>query len=126
MAAFAVPFALAVVLAFVGFGQWLRHQRRLMIHRERLAAIEKGVDLPPLAQEVERSSWNVQRLLILAGLVWISIGIAFYLIFQQVIQSPTEATRDVPPGIQYAGIGLIGVGLSHLVALVAGRSKDMR
>jgi hypothetical protein len=53
---------------------WARHQRRLMIHRERLAAIEKGIELPPLEHEIQKRSWNVQRLLLLAGLVWISLG----------------------------------------------------
>ena len=112
---------LAVILAFVGFGMWLRQQRRLMIHRERLAAIEKGLEpLPPVEREAFRISWNVQRLLLLAGLIWISIGVGFYLVFSTMLRTPTEFTRDVPPGIQYVGYGLIGIGISHLVAFVAG------
>jgi hypothetical protein len=77
METFSPVLALAVILAFVAFVQWMRQQRRLMIHRERIAAIEKGIELPPVTQEVQRSSWNVQRLLLLAGLVWISIGVGF-------------------------------------------------
>ena len=121
MEIFSPTIALAVVLAFIGFGQWLRQQRRTMIHRERLAAIEKGVDLPPLEQETQRISWNVQRLLLLAGLVWISVGVGFYLVFATMLAHPSEFTRDVPYGIQYVGVGMIGVGLSHLIAYVAGR-----
>lgn len=115
-----LPLLVAVILGFVAFVQWLRQQRRTMIHRERLAAIEKGVDLPPLVQEVQRTSWNVQRLLLLAGLVWISIGVGFYQVFSEMLRHSTEFTRDVPPGIQYVGYGLIGVGLSHLVAFAVG------
>ena len=115
-----LPLLVGVILAFVAFVQWLRQQRRTMIHRERLAAIEKGVDLPPLVQEVQRTSWNVQRLLLLAGLVWISIGVGFYQVFSEMLRHSTDFTRDVPPGIQYVGYGLIGVGLSHLVAFAVG------
>ena len=118
------PLALAVVLGFVAFGQWLRQQRRMMIHRERLAALEKGIELPPLVQEVQRTSWHVQRLLLLAGLVWISIGIGCYLVFNAVLNHPTEATRDVPPGLQYIGVALAGIGVSHLIAFAAGLFKE--
>jgi hypothetical protein len=123
MEVFSPTLALACVLAFIGFGQWLRQQRRTMIHRERLAAIEKGLELPPVEQEAYRISWNVQRLLLLAGLVWISIGTAVYLVFSAMLSHPTEATRDVPYGIQYVGVGLLGIGLSHLIAYAAGRNK---
>ena len=115
-----LPLLVAVILGFVAFLQWLRQQRRLMIHRERLAAIEKGVDLPPLVHEVQRTSWNVQRLLLLAGLVWISIGVGFYQVFSEMLRNPTDVTRDVPHGLQYVGYGLIGVGLSHLAAFAVG------
>ena len=72
---------ISVILASAAtyiFQMWARHQRRLMIHRERLAAIEKGVELPPLEQEMQKRSWNVQRVLLLAGLVWISVGVASF------------------------------------------------
>jgi Tfp pilus assembly protein PilX len=38
-----------VIVAFIavaGFRQWLQHHRRAMIHRERLAAVEKGLEIP--------------------------------------------------------------------------------
>ena len=117
------PLSLAVVLGFIAFSQWLTQQRRAMIHRERIAAIEKGVELPPLAHEVQRTSWNIQRLLLLAGLVWISIGVGYYLVFSEMLRHPTEFTRDVPYGIQNVGYGLVGVGLSHLIAFAAGLGK---
>ena len=44
------------LIGFVAFRQWLAHQRRMMIHRERLLAIEKGVALPPLEQEIRRNN----------------------------------------------------------------------
>lgn len=120
---FAMPLMLAVILGFVAFGLWLRQQRRLMIHRERIAAIEKGLEpLPPVELEVRRISWNVQKLLLLAGLIWISIGVGFFLVFSTMLSHPAEISRDVPYGIQYVGVGMIGIGLSHLVAMAVGRN----
>jgi hypothetical protein len=123
METFSGALGLAFVLAFLGFAMWLRQQRRIMIHRERLASIEKGLDLPPVEQEASRISFNVQRLLLLFGLIWISIGIGFFLVFSTMLSHPTEFTKDVPYGIQYVGVGMIGIGLSHLIAYVAGRQQ---
>jgi hypothetical protein len=125
METFSGALGLAFVLAFLGFAMWLRQQRRLMIHQERLAAIEKGVELPPVEREAYRISLNVQRLLLLFGLVWISVGVGFFLVFSTMLSHPTEATRDVPYGIQYAGVGMIGIGLSHLIAYLAGRNQGV-
>jgi len=64
-----VAIVVVALIAFVGFRQWLQHNRRVMIHRERLAAIEKGVEIPSLDLEVHRSKWIVGRVLLLGGLV---------------------------------------------------------
>ena len=77
--------AIAVLTAYAAFQQFLRHQRRMMIHRERLAALEKGIELPPLEQEILRGRWNVQRILLFAGLVWISLGVSIYLVLNALI-----------------------------------------
>jgi hypothetical protein len=117
----------AVVIALVAYAayrEWLRHQRRALIHRERLAAIEKGVDLPPLEQEQKRSSWNVQRTLLLAGLIWLSAGIGVFVTLSVIIASPVNAKLEVPPGVQWIGLGLAAIGISHLVVYLAGKRKE--
>jgi hypothetical protein len=126
MEAFASAASLAAVLAFVGFGMWLRQQRRMMIHRERLAAIEKGLEpIRSVELEAGRITFNVQRLLLLAGLIWISVGIGFYMVFAAMVAHPNPlSSQEVPYGIQYAGFGMIGVGVSHLIAYAAGLFKD--
>jgi hypothetical protein len=120
---FAPALSVGFVLAFLAFAMWLRQQRRVMVHRERIAALEKGIELQPIEVEARRIAWNVQRLLLLAGFVWISIGTGFYMVFSEMLRNPTEATRDVPHGIQYVGYGLIGVGVSHLIAYAAGLGR---
>jgi hypothetical protein len=117
----------AVVIALIvyaGYREWLRHQRRSLIHRERIAAIEKGVDLQPIEQEQRRSSWNVQRTLLLAGLLWLSLGIGVFVTLSAVIASPANAKLEVPPGVQWIGLGLAAIGVSHLVVYLAGKRKE--
>ena len=116
-----------VIIAIVGYvawREWLRHKRREFIHKERLAALEKGVELQPLDQEIKRSSWNVQRTLLLAGLVWVSIGVSVFVTLNAIISSPANKAADVPQGAQWIGIAPAAIGLSHLIVYVAGRKKE--
>src|SRR5258708_27800615 len=117
--------AVAIALiVYSGYREWLRHQRRILINRERLAAIEKGVDLPALEVEQKRTSWNVQRTLLLAGLIWLSVGICAFVTLSVIIASPANAKLEVPPGVQWIGLGLAAIGISHLLVYVAGKRKD--
>ena len=106
------------ILAYIGFRHWLRHSRRMMIHRERMAAIEKGVELPPVEQEVKRNTWNIQRIILLAGLIWISLGVAAFVTLNVV------TTKEIPPGIQWIAIAPVGIGLSHLLVYLVGKKKE--
>ena len=117
--------AVAIVLVgYAAYREWLRHQKRSLIHRERLAAIEKGVDLPPLDQEQKRTSWNVQRTLLLAGLIWLSVGLCAYVTLSVLVASPANAKLEIPPGVQWIGLGLAAIGVSHLVVYIAGKGKE--
>ena len=122
---FAGSVIVIALIVYVGFQQWLRHQRRVLIHRERLAAVEKGVELLPLEQEVERRSWNVQRILLLAGLLWISVGIGAFVVLNAMLAHPSEAIKDIPQGIQWIGVAPVGIGLSHLIVYLVGRRKGV-
>ena len=61
-----MEFAIIVVavIALIGFKLWLQYRRRLLIHRERLTAIEKGVELPQFDQDLRRNNARVQRFVI--------------------------------------------------------------
>lgn len=113
------------LIAYAGFRQWLQHQRRMMMHRERIAAIEKGVPLPPVEAEVRRKAFNMRPLLLLMGLIWLSIGIgAFVLISVVLSYPPSDATREIPQGAQYIGIIPAGIGLAHLITYLAGMRPE--
>ena len=112
------------VIAYLAFLQYLRHHRRILLYRERAAAIEKGVELPALEQEVKRNNWNVQRLLLLCGLVWITLGIAAFTVLSVILKHPPiDATKDIPQGIQYVAIAPLGIGLAHLITFWAGERR---
>jgi hypothetical protein len=116
---------IVALIAFIAFRQWLAHHRRIMIHRERLTAIEKGVALPPVEQEIRRSNVNIQRILLLSGLVWIALGVAAFVTLSAVVMMASDKfTDDIPRGIQYVGIAPIGIGLAHLVVFFFGRNRD--
>jgi len=112
------------LIAYFGFREWMRHKRRALIHQERLAAIEKGVDLPPLDQEVQRKAWNVQRTLLLAGLIWISVGVCMFVTLSALIASPANAKLEIAPGVQWLGLGPTAIGLSHLLVYLGGKKRE--
>ena len=111
-------------LACVCFFHWVRYQRRLLIHRERMAAVEKGVTLPPLEQEVRRNTWNVQRIILLAGLTWISIGIGAFVTLSSLIAFPSKVTEEIPHGMQWIGLAPFCIGLSHVIVYLVGKGKE--
>jgi hypothetical protein len=130
----------AAIVAAYAMQLWTRHARRQMVHTERMAALEKGIDLPPLVeQEIKRGSWNVQRLLLLAGLVWISVGLTLSLTLiglsnESPLRWPwgTDFNTGQPifihlgirRGFVWIGLAPILIGLSHLIVYQVGKNKE--
>lgn len=141
-----VEIVVVAAIAYVGFVQWLQHQRRTLIHQERLAAIEKGASLPvdaepqrswlaalawprdaadPGSEEAQRRRrWNVQRLLLLAGLVWLSLGVGAFVVLSAILSSGSAAAADVPRGLEWIGLAPAMIGVSHLIVYAVGRNRD--
>src|SRR5260370_39307481 len=119
-----VAIVIVAVIGYLAFRQWLQLNRRTMIHRERLAAIEKGVDLPPVEQEVRRSSWGVQRVLLLAGLVWMSLGVGTFVTFSALLAYSTQVTQGIPQGLQWIGLGPNCIRLCRLRVSLIGDKKE--
>ena len=119
-----VALVVIALIAYVGFREWLRHNRRTLIHRERLAAIEKGIECPPVEQEIKRGAWNVQRMLLLAGLIWISLGVSTFVTLTALIDSRANVKLEIPPGIQWIGLAPTAIGLSHLMVYFIAKTKE--
>ncbi len=118
------PLVAVAGIAYIGFLEWLKHQRREMAHRERLAAIEKGLP-PPADVEPERYRWSVQRLLLLGGLVWLSLGISAFVVISAILSADVGRTLDIPHGLQWIGLAPATIGFSHLIVFALGRRKDI-
>ena len=109
-------------VAYVCYQQWLQHHKRLMIHRERITALERGVALPPADVELQRKNWNVQRLLLLGGLFWMSLGIGAF-VFLQAMHIYHPQSRDFM-GTQWIAVPIVLIGLSHIIVFAVERSRD--
>ena len=89
-----------------------------MVHRERLAALEKGADLPAWPDESpSRFDFGLDSFLLLSGLIWLAIGLggmfaAFVIVAHPQVQRIPEA---VPPSIALIGLPVAFVGVAHLI-----------
>jgi hypothetical protein len=80
-----------------------------------MAAIERGMDVPPLPREVLGGSSRSKRGSLLPGLVWFFIGLALIIMMQ--------AADD--PAAAYSGFIPLGVGLAYLIYyFVEGRKLE--
>jgi hypothetical protein len=115
--AIGLPLSIPIVWLVLNY----RKRRRLMElhHAERMAAIERGMDIPPLPLElIDGGSPRRRRTSLLPGLVWFFIGLAvtFGLLLAE--------DRDAPWII---GLVPLGVGLAYLIYyFTEGRKLEAR
>lgn len=109
------PLLVAVILAFFGFRQWLRHQQRVMAHRERVAAIEKGMEPPPWPAEAARVGLGIEDFLLLSGLIWLALGIGGMIAAFAIVPGLQHIPDAPPPAIALLGIPAALVGVAHLI-----------
>lgn len=109
----------AVAIVWMTFNY--RKRRRLMElhHAERMAAIERGMELPPLPIElIDGGMPRRRRSSLLPGLVWALIGLA--------IAGGTLIT-DGDYDLLVGGLIALGIGLAYLIYYsVEGREVEAR
>ncbi|NLG77161.1 MAG: hypothetical protein GX535_13075 [Xanthomonadaceae bacterium] len=113
---FAIGLPLSIPIVFLVLNY--RKRRRLMElhHAERMAAIERGMDVPPLPLELIDGQSRRRRSSLLPGLVWLFVGLAVLIALGTI-------------GEEEAVFGLIptGVGLAYLIYyFVEGRKIELR
>lgn len=108
------PLVVGFVLAFVGFRQWLRHQQRAMVHRERLAALDKGVELPPWPVTAS-SGFGIDTILLLSGLIWLALGVGGMIATFAIVPQLQHLHDVPPPTIALIGLPVALVGVAHLI-----------
>lgn len=101
--AIGLPLTIPIVYAVLNY----RKRRRLMElhHAERMAAIERGMDIPPLPLALlEGETRRRRRTSLLPGLVWLFIGLAVLISMRSIAED--EALFGLVP---------TGVGLAYLI-----------
>ena len=115
----AITFGISFVPAVIWIILSYRKRRRFMDlhHTERMAAIERGMDIPPLPIElIDGKSARGRRSSLLPGLVWFFIGLAL------LIGRITDG--DIP---MIGALIPLGIGLAYLVYyLVEGKTVETR
>lgn len=98
-----------------------RKRRRLMElhHTERMAAIERGMEIPPLPIElISGGSPRRRRTSLLPGLIWFFVGLAV------VVGAYSAHDDDLPV---FLGLIPLGIGLAYLIYYaVEGRKIESR
>jgi len=90
-------------MGLVVYALYLRFRRRELQHKERMAAIEKGVALPDLT-DVEAGP----RIYLLRGMMWLFGGIAlsvFLMVFSATTQFPKSIEQRVQAGLRIQRMG---------------------
>jgi Domain of unknown function (DUF6249) len=94
-----IPFSIPII--FMSLDDRKRRRFIELHHAERMAAIERGMELPPLPQELLEGTRSRRRTTsLLPGLVWFFVGVAILIALQSI--SDEEAMIGLVP----AGVGL--------------------
>lgn len=114
--AIGMPLSIPIIIAVLNYRK--RRQLMQLHHTERMAAIERGMELPPLPIELIDgiSTPRRRRTTLLPGLVWFFIGLAVLMSVRSVAE-------------EGALLGLIptGIGLAYLIYYFAeGRKIEHR
>ncbi len=111
---------LAALVVWFTLNYYKRRKLMELHHAERMAAIERGMEIPPLPIELidGRSTPKRRSTALLPGLVWFFIGLAF------VVGALAGNDEDIPV---FAGLIPLGIGLAYLIYyFVEGRKIEAR
>jgi hypothetical protein len=99
---------LAVLIVWFTLNYYKRRKLMELHHVERMAAIERGMEIPPLPIELidGRSTPKRRRTALLPGLVWFFVGLAV------VVGALVDHEEEIPV---FIGLIPLGVGLAYLI-----------
>ena len=86
--------------AVVSWSLYLQYRRRELQHRERMAALEKGAELPAFTDVERRAPWS-PRVYVFRGMVWLFSGVTF-MIFLFAISRPQNRPKSTQEKIAIA------------------------
>jgi Domain of unknown function (DUF6249) len=109
-----------VIIVWFTLNYYKRRKLMELHHAERMAAIERGMEIPALPIELidGRSVPKRRRTALLPGLVWFFIGLAV------VVGALADHDNDIPV---FLGLIPLGIGLAYLIYyFVEGKSVEAR
>ena len=104
-----VTFALAgSILGYLYMKHQSRQKRLEIIHRERMAAMEKGIPLPELPLEPGRERRPPDPAVVpILGTVLLSLSVGTMIVLALVLDPPSHAFWVAPLPFTFLGVGLI-------------------
>jgi hypothetical protein len=114
---FAVGLPLSIPIVYIALNYRKRKRLMELSHAERMAAIERGMEVPPLPLELIDGQSRRRRSSLLPGLVWFFIGLAMV--------AGSMSIGDELPVV--FGLVPLGIGLAYLIYYaVEGRHVEAR
>jgi hypothetical protein len=87
-------------------------------HRERMAAIERGMDIPPLPESWLGPARQRKPRYLLTGMIWLFLGIALFVFLRGIVRPE--------PAVAYVGLIPGGIGLAFLLYyFIEGRHEKL-
>lgn len=99
---FGIVFGVAVAIVAIVAAHRARVARLEHRHRERLAALDKGLELPPDGLDPELDPATRRPRYLLRGLVWLFAGLGFTFFLYRVADADVSTLGLMPTGIGLA------------------------
>lgn len=119
---FAVGLPLSIPIVYISLNYRKRKRLMELSHAERMAAIERGMEVPPLPLELIDGQSRKRRSSLLPGLVWFFIGLA--MVAGYMLGGDLGDGDDLPVVF---GLVPLGIGLAYLIYYgIEGRHVEAR
>lgn len=99
---FGIVFGVSVAIVAIVAAHRARVVRLEFRHKERLAVIDKGLELPPETPDPELDPSHRRPRYLLRGLVWLFAGLGFTLFLYRVADEDVSTLGLIPAGIGLA------------------------
>jgi hypothetical protein len=117
----AVGLPLSIPIIYVALSYLKRRRLMELCHAERMAAIERGMEIPPLPIEVLGTP-RKNRSALLPGLIWLFVGLALLLAGWR----EQEGVLGAFGGAWLCGLVSTGVGIAYLIYYFAEGRKQFK
>jgi hypothetical protein len=107
---FAVGLPLSIPIVYIALNYRKRKRLMELSHAERMAAIERGMEVPPLPLELIDGNSRKRRSSLLPGLVWFFIGLA--MVAGYLLGGDLGDGDELPVVF---GLVPLGIGLAYLI-----------